>query len=361
MGLFDKIGDFLGDVVDGVLDFTDDVLGIDLRKILDKDWVRYGLMAASLFAGGVGIVNGLVKGTTQFASTKSFSQAFVAGIEGFKTGIMSPLKTSGQLLKQGSDALGSVFGGAPAGTPPGTSPADIASLTSGTVEPSLAQRAYIDAAQGASQADNLLAKATGPEQMLKAQNPGVDPTSISLKDSFSGGGMSDVVGQNSALPVPQYDPAMSSSIYDKTAKLSPQYGTPPGASDLTRGVTMPTPQMTQAGLPEYLGGGMPNPMTGGGGGGDFLSNFFQGAKDFASSPAGMMTIANTVSGYAQGAALEERWNMMERENRRRRESFTGFGQRAPRSFTEIPSLRQLRDRTQQARERGMMAQAKYGY
>jgi hypothetical protein len=62
MGIFDKIGDVVGDIVDGVVDFVDDVLGIELVNILDNDFVKYGLMAASIFTGGVAIVNGVIQG-----------------------------------------------------------------------------------------------------------------------------------------------------------------------------------------------------------------------------------------------------------------------------------------------------------
>jgi hypothetical protein len=85
------------------------------------------------------------------------------------------------------------------------------------------------------------------------------------------------------------------------------------------------------------------------GGGDFLSKMVSGAKDFATSPMGMQTMAGMVQGYANGQALEERWDRMDREERRRRASWEGFGDRPSRGYADMPSLQDLRARNQKMR------------
>lgn len=91
----------------------------------------------------------------------------------------------------------------------------------------------------------------------------------------------------------------------------------------------------------------------------WLESLKSGAKDFASSPMGMQTAASAVSGWAQGQAMEEQWNRMDDERKRKRETWTGFASRAPQF--NMDSLQNLRDRRTQMYDRGDIAQGKFGY
>jgi len=91
----------------------------------------------------------------------------------------------------------------------------------------------------------------------------------------------------------------------------------------------------------------------------WLQSLKSGAKDFISSPMGMQTAASAVSGWAQGQALEEQWQRMDDERKRKRATWDGFASRAPQM--DMPSLQSLRDRRQQMYDRGDIAQAKFGY
>jgi hypothetical protein len=318
MGLFSEIGDFLGDVVDGVVDFVDDALGIDLVKILDNDFVKYGLMAASLFTGGVAIVNGVIQGAGAAASAQGFMAKFVEGAVGFvkgvASGIANPMKTAGNLL----DDAGNLMSG---------SYADMTGHAGKMAQD--ATSASMDMlADGGDIAGNVAEDALGsvdPDAMLT--DAGVDEALGASTPDFSLAEMARAGDPGVNAPI-----GVEGGIYQPRDGVQPSGFSLGGAWD---------------GIKEA--------------GGDFLSKMWDGTQEFASSPAGLQTIAGMAQGYAQGAAIEERWKMMQEEEERRRRSWDGFSGRTRTNLANVPSLRDLRARSREMAGRGNQAQGAYGY
>jgi hypothetical protein len=338
MGIFDKIGDILGDVVDGVVDFVDDVLGIELTNLLDNNFVKYGLMAASIFTGGVAIVNGVIQGAGAAAAAKGFAASFVEGAKGFvqgvASGIANPMKTVGNI------------------------PGDVGKLMSGDVA-GLTGRAG-DAARAASQAAGESVIANTPQDLIA-----------------SGGDIAGTVTDNIAgasdIALPAADAAAQTASGSNMSLMDlGETSFDPGATDFQLGGMGPAnasapgfdpvAAATQAGKPPGMSASVADALKTSSevGSGDFLSKMVGGAKDFATSAPGMQTIASMVQGYASGAAMEEQWNMMREEEERRRRSWDGFGGRVNTSLADVPSLRSLRDRNSQMRDNARGARASLG-
>ena len=321
--IVEGIGDVLGDIVDGVVDFVDDVIGIDLKKILQNDWVKYGLMAASLFTGGVAIVNGVVQGAGAAASAKGFMASFVEGAKGFvqgaASGIVNPLKTAGNL---GSDISNLAAG-------------DFGALTG---------RAG-DLAKSAAQ--------TAGENVI-AQTP-TDLLSEGATQSFADAGLDavqpDFVTGAEALS--------DSAVDDLLGTAQPTFGDPVSSS--LPGLDSPVAEAAAGAAPGAAPSAVPSVTPGGAEEKGFFGRMKDAATDFAASPAGMRTLAGAAQGWAQGQAREEELKRLERRERRRRDSWSGFGDRANSILSGEPmSLRQLRERRMQTMNRGNQAQAKYG-
>lgn len=312
MGMFDKVGDFVGDVVDGVNDVIDDVFGVDLLKTLDNDWVKVGLMAASIFTGGVAIVNGVMTGYTQASTATGFMNTFVAGAEGFVKGAMaglgSPLETAGDLAGQASSAVGNMTGTATTGT-------------------------------------DMLAADLGGE------SSGLMDTINASGDAASkyGGSMpqAELTGVAGAEAAPAGMPGASNAATQNSLDLANFMEDPNGygATLSGGGGDAMSSQLSQLSMPMEEEG--------------ILSKLAKGAGDFASSPMGMQTLAGAAQGWAQGKMIEERWDEMQKAEKQRRKSYEGFGDTAPRFDT--PTLQELRARSKAIQNRGNQAQSKYGY
>lgn len=332
------ISDAIDGILGGVNDVVDDVFGIDLKQelgnLFDNDWFRNGLMAVSLFTGGVAIVNGVMQGFTQASAANGFLNTFVEGAKGFVSGLgqglANPLETAGDI---GGSISGALSG---TGEAVGAAGANAATGTTTT---------------GAGMTSEALAETGAAQDLLASGAEGVGSGSVG--GEAVGAGAEQVAGKSNAAAA--VDPASQF----RAPKLEDFGG---------------------MGREETLASSVNNTF----GGGDALSSAIQGnergwlemlkagdvagvakragsgAWEFAKeNPALLQTATQGLSGWAQGEALQERWDQIEGERRRRRESFQGFGDRAP-SF-DVPSLRSLRDRTQQIRDRGNRAQAKYGY
>jgi hypothetical protein len=318
MGIFDKIGDVLGDVVDGVVDFVDDVIGIDLAKVLDNDIVKYGLMAASIFTGGVAIVNGVMQGAGTFAGTAgTFMNKFVAGagsfVKGVASGFMAPGDTVGSILD------GTAYSGAKA-----------AATTGGELLTEAAN-------QGTSAMDVL---SPGTEEATAALESADELSLQALKEQTATG----LTPQNEALSNQALDGVIPNP--NQMDINAPDFDM---AGAATRGPAGPAPiQVTGA------SSGAP----GAAGGGDFLSKMGTAVKDFVTSPKGIQTGLGAIQGWAEGeqmkAIFEERRKLRERNAGAWGAAGQGY---APRTYS-IPSLSELRNTVN---TRGNAAQAKYGY
>lgn len=326
MGIFDKIGEVIGDVVDGVVDFVDDVFGIDFKKILDNDIVRYGLMAASIFTGGVAIANGVMTGFKAASAAKSFMGKFVDGAAGFVQGVasgfMNPVSTAKDLGQQASNA---VFGD------------PTAAISQTTGQPSSASQ-IVDSLSDTGDIVEIGKGGQGltPDDILSGGAP--QEQFVTPLSEMSQVNQQAVQGaqQAASQPVAGMD----------TGGAAPNLRGPgpaatPGAS--------PTPAPGTGGVPTNVSNAAPNKS--------IWQKIADGATDFATSPAGMQTLAGMASGWAQGEAQQEMWDNRIQEDRRRESSWAD-GQWAPRAAGRIPSLQQLR---QQQQERSDAAMRKFGY
>jgi hypothetical protein len=306
----DKIGGVIGDVVDGVVDFVDDVIGIELHKVMDNNFVKYGLMAASIFTGGVAIVNGVIQGAGAAAAAKGFAAKFVEGAAGFvkgvASGIANPMKTAGNI------------------------PGDVGKLMAGDVGGMTG--AAGDAARAAAGEASKQAIAQTPQDLLAS---GAE-ASVDMSDAMV----------DKALGASQPDFSLAQLADEAGGKMGGQAGG--SMFDPTYGGGMPPAPSANMGLPEASSG-------------DFLSRMWSGTKDILKQPATQKTLAGMVQGYAEGAAIEERWNMMREEEERKRRSWDGFSGNTRTNLADIPSLRSLRARSQQMAGRGAQAQEQYGY
>jgi len=319
VGLFDKIGDVLGDILDGVVDFVDDVFNIDLKKVLNNDIVRYGLMAVSIFTGGVAIANGVMQGFTQASAAKGFMAKFVEGASGFVkgalTGFASPIETAQNLGEQ----FGVLQGAGPAslaGTDPSVA-SDIVSSLDGTgdvVEMGVGGKGFT--------ADDLL-------------SGGMEQPEFTLSGIADEAGGSELSGARAAL---NQDPSQ-----DALASLT-------GQSSQTFSMPSFSEMAGSGGVPTNLDN-VVDPTQ------NIWGKVASGAKDFASSPAGMQTLAGMAQGWAEGSMVQERWNQLEREDNRRRASWENY-QTQPRSRRTIPGLDRNREIIDQ---RATQAQQRYGY
>ena len=319
MGVFskivDKVKDVIGDVVDGVIDFVDDVIGVDLRKVLNNKWVKYALMAASIFTGGVAIMNGVIQGAGAVGAAKGFMGKFVEGAVGFvkgvASGIMNPMETAGNLVGEGSKLLSGDF-------------ANMANQVAGKGD----------------------VVAGGAQDLLSNANEGAD-----MAANLTDGMVDEALGAvqpDFGIPTPNQPGGLTDSMVDSAlGATQPDFGAPttnmPGGSGH---------------IAEQAVGVTPAPPEEGG----FLSKMAGAAKDYATSPGGMKTIAGAAQGWAKGQAEAEQLKEIRKREERRRGSWAGFGDRTNSILSGQPlSLQELRERSMSVRNRGNQAQAKYGY
>jgi len=334
MGFFSSIKKGFNKIVGGVVNAVDKVLGvvgIDFKKLLSNKWVQGALMAASIFTGGVAIVNGIMTGFSQGAaaaaattasggsSMASFTSAFVEGAKGFVSGVaegmMNPMDTAKDIGGTAMDAMG--MGGEVAG----------ASGLEASTGVAVDNASMVNTGGGG--ADAALNTVEGTSGLDVA---GMDAGSIGDQMGSAADQFGAVNAPNAANPTTLGGGDANLFTTDGFAAGTAPVAPPPGA---TAGAT------TAAAEP------------------GLLSQLATAGKDFVMSPSGMQTAVGAASGWAQGQMIEERWDQLEKKERDRRDSYKGFGSRSP-GF-DIPSLNKLRDRTYSAAQRGNQAQQKYGY
>lgn len=324
---FKKVKGVVGDVVDGVVGGIEKITGIDLKKVLNNKWVKGGLMAASLVTGGIAIVNGVMQGFNAASGATGFMSKFVEGasafVKGAGSGLANPIDTAKGWMGGAADAAGTVAGGL---TGADIAPESLAGETSGAAQAAAGiDKGQIAADIGERAGEQIGAKAIQP---LSAQTPAGVPGQMN---------MPDVAASRDML-----DPA-SWSGGDMNLATGGEF------APMTPGVDAAT-----AGIPDAMGAQLAQQAEPG-----FMSKLGRGVSDFVTSPKGITTLANAAQGWAQGAAIEERWDQMQREENKRRRSFEGFSSRAP--TVNIPALSDLRQRGRSVQNRGNQTQARYGY
>lgn len=318
MGIFSGVKKAFGKVVGGVVKFIDKVTGIDLGKILDNKWVKGALMAASIFTGGVSIINGVMTGVQKFgeSAATSFLGKFVEGASGFISGVAkglsSPLDTAGELIGKGQAAL---------------NPAGNVVSTDAMPLDEIAPKALTADSGRAMDALSMAGDAVGQGAIGGASVGGQSPASA--MSGFEAPQIQDFGGMGQ-------EQTLASSVNSAFSK---------GGDALSNAV-----QGNEKGWLEMLKAG---DVAG------VASRAGSGIMDFAKTPFGAQTIVGGVQGWAQGQAIEERYKRALAEEEKRRRSWDGFSGNAPTSFN-VPALRDLRERTRQANMRGNQAQAKFG-
>jgi len=305
MGLFKKIKKGVKKVVGGVVKGVTkvfDAVGIDLAKIMDNKWVKGAMLATAIFTGGVAIANGVMSGFASATAAQAAQTAVTSTAQGFMNTFVAGAKGFIEGVATGLanplDTAGDLF--SQAKTALGGA-ADVAGAAGGAVD------------QTAAQAMN----AGGPP-------PGINEASGALPN----------------MPLEPNRPDFMALPQEAAAGQAAN----PSAYGFSDMADMGT---------DALSGQIAKGEQG------FLSSMASGAKDFITSPAGMMTGANAIQGWAQGQMVEERWDQMEKKEKDRRDSWRNFDTSA--QDYNIPSLQNLRERTSQLRARGNQAQAKYGY
>lgn len=357
MGVLDKIGDFGGDIVDGIIDGVDSVLGevgINFKKIIGNDWVQGGLMAASIFMGGVAIVNGVMTGMAQATAAQGmlstaaqgtmqgYASTFMAGAKGFIQGVASglanPLDTAGSLFGQAKTALGMA---PPVGGESLTGLQSSGDMLAGEVGKETSAQAMN---MGQAPQYNLTGGATELSRPVGGALPNSIPTSMpgSVPQSLGGGTIPGIPG-GTPPPMSMQDLLMSGG---GDASMLTADGFAAGSS--------PSFNMLGGGGADALGTSLAANEQG------LLASLAQGGKEFLSSPMGMMTATNALSGWAQGSMIDKRWEEMEKNEKARRRSWVNFAG-TPAPSINIPSLQSLRERGRVIQDRGNQANAKYGY
>lgn len=307
------MGGIVGDIVDGIVDFVDDVLGIELDNILDNDLVKGSLLAASLFTGGVAIVNGVVQGAGAAAGAKGFLAKFSAGapefFKGVASGLANPLDTSKDLVGKITNATQATGQAGTAGASVLDTAPDSLDVLAGGAEESV------------SSAVNLPG-----ETVSGAATPDISFESLSNQDALQ-----------SAQDALKIDPQAASTVNN---------------GDLISGTLDASTLSAPSSSPINIG------QVGEEG---FFSKMAGGVKDFAKSGIGQQVISGAIQGYANARQQEEFLRERRRERERRAASFRGFADRASSDLSGSRALSQLRDRSQRLMQRGEQAQESYGF
>ena len=342
MSLFDKIGDVLGDVVEGVFDFVDDVFNIDLAKVFSNDIVKYGLMAMSLFTGGVAIVNGVMKGF-EAATTMAgdFMSKFVAGgtefVKGVASGFMNPVETF-----KGMTGIGEA---ANAATSTGSAIGDAMADTGSAASDMLMEGGDI-------------ASTIGPEVGVDVAAGGIQETLGQAGGDFSLSGLNAMEAGDAAMSAGPSGSGATNPFLNTGDAAQAASGAPvsTGVPDV----------ITNAGK---IAEGVPDVITkagqtgaGGAKAGGFWSNLGKSAQEWATSPGGMNTIVGAVSGYSQAAMQQRQWDE-ERELVRQRARSWSDNEWTPRTWnqTTLQGMKKQNDERDRINARGNQAQNRWGY
>lgn len=348
------IGDFVSDiggavkdgfenVVEGVFDVVDDVFGIDLAKVLDNDFVKYGLMAASIFTGGVAIVNGVMQGAGSFAGTTgAFMDKFIAGagsfVKGVASGFGSPLESAGNIID------GTAY-----------TAAKTAATTGGQlIAEGANSSAAMDTLAGTDQSSNLQA---GVDEAL-GLNEGIDASQLNADVSagLQESGVSSAGGAPAGGDYSLVDQKVAAGLSPEEQALQSRALKGQVPSSTTSNVNSPNYNMDAAinNSGPLKVGAEAAPKK------DWLGRLADSASSFVTSPAGVQMGLGAIQGWSQAeqmkAIYEERRKMRNDVAR----SWGGGGTSAPRTW-DIPALSELRARRQQLDQRGNEAQARYGY
>lgn len=319
MGFFSDIGDAIGDVFGGIVDVIDKITGGGFSKLLGNKWFKGALLAVSIVTGGIAIANGIMaageaglgSAVAEFATNMSLESGgnlvntvIDAGskfIGGVAEGVLNPMGSdAGQALTGMYDSAVANITGTAADNASmlteGSNAAEAANLAQGDVAGTVLDAGATPQALGGGASADGAAAAGVTQPGAAIAEPGV----------AASGGIDAGVGMPST-----YDPVLGpelpqNSMLDavKNAGLDPANTIAGGGFGSAAPDALATSLQTNA---------QPG----------ILSQMASKAGDFASSPRGMQTIGQTLQGWAQGQAVQERWDELRKDERRRADTWTG--------------------------------------
>lgn len=319
--IWDGITDVVGDVVDGVFDFVDDVFGVDLGDVLDNDFVRYGLMAASLFTGGVAIVNGVMKGWNAATQATGYLNKFVEGASAFVQGVGEGFLAPGETFKN-------ITGMGETASATSQAAEQLKSAVS-SPDKSVAKQALESGAEGAASVGSPVGSPVGDPTLAELAN--MSPEMAARMTPKQAGQMNRALAGSTPSIGPTQAPV--------TDVLSPSFSVPDAIKSTGQKSLAQADDVAQSG---------------------FWSRLGNAATDFITSPLGMNVAANAVAGWSQAAMLQKRWDE-EREMRRERRESWANGVYAPRTFSEntLQNMKARQDQFQGLIDAGNAANARY--
>lgn len=331
MGLFSKVKDAVSDVFKGVVDVIDKVTGGGFSKLLGNKWVKGALMAVSIVTGGIAIANGIMaagqvgigEAVKAFATNMTsenagslFSKVVEGGkafLSGVQQGLTNPMGSdAGQALEGMFDSAVSNITGEPLAS------------------------SDILAVGDTSAADTMLESAGADVSGMGGLDPSASATTV---DPMAGldpmAGQTLDPGMPQALQGQSYDPAMMPGGQSPSPLNMPDaMGGPPSMSDMAGGPVGAYQESLGAANDALTGAGM-DPLQSTIGqatqqSAAAPSTWMDKVKGAATSPQGMMTMAQMAQGWAQGKMMEARWDEMKKEEKRRAKSWTDGSFNMPR-------------------------------
>ena len=305
MGLFSKIKKAVKGVFEGVTKGLDKITGGNFSKIMGNKWVKGALLAASIVTGGIAIANGVMA---------AGEVGIGAAVKAFATNMTA---------ETGTALMGKVVEGAGA---------FVKGVASGLANPMGS-----DAGQALTGAFDSGLSGVAGEAVTSADLAAAGGETASAVNASAGG--VDVTGLGAL------DPAAASSQIPMTPNVDLTGGLDMAGAggELANGVQMAgaggNPGMVD--MAQY--GGTPNvdimgcldPLA------QTIANapatnpsFLERVGSAASSPRGMLTMAQMANGWAQGQMMEERWAQLEKAEENRRKSWTNGNFKMPR-FTGV--------------------------
>lgn len=355
MGILDEIGDFFGDIVEGVVDFVDDVFNIDLGKVFGNDIVQFALLASSIFTGGVAIANGVMTGFSEIGKqgiAATFKDKFIAGasgfIEGVKQGFLNPVNTFKDLTGVGSGASSATSQVSQALADGGSQAGDIVMGGADGVSPPIAE-VGVDVATEVGTSVGIPTDGRIVSDLTQtAGSLGPGGTLEAADAAFLNTATPDFSLAEMARPMnnPANQKAVASaqqalSIDPQQAALESIGATDPGINPMAgiKKAAATTPKSDS-----------------------FWGKLARGAGEFATSPAGIQMGLGMANGYAQAAMLQKRWDE-EREMVRNRARSWSDGTWTPRTWndTTLQGMKRQNEEMDRINQRGQQAQARWGY
>ncbi|MCB2130844.1 MAG: hypothetical protein KDE03_17700 [Rhodobacteraceae bacterium] len=314
---FDKASDAVGKIFKPIVKGIDKLTGGAFSKIMSNKWVQGALLAVSVVTGGIAIANGVMAAGE--AGIGAAAKAFAENMS-METGknLLSTVVSGGKEFISGvaqglADPLGSDAGQAMTGM----FDSAVGSIA-GTPATGADQLAEISSA-GSSLSGETAAAALDAGSVAPLNIPGGTPSSAGMLSPSTGAANTFAMPAGAA---PAVTPATGIQVPGM-----PQYSaiSPGGAS---AGIDVTSFAGPSGSMIDPASASLPD---------DLLSRLAKGAKDiggkvadYVTSPVGMYQAGTALQGWAQGQALQERWDEMNKREDDRYKSWTSGGAPMPR-------------------------------